>query len=70
MAKPLPLRVIEHVTAGILRSQRTREEAIRDAFKPAMREEFGYTVEDIAEAAGLTRERIYQIVKENSRGAA
>jgi DNA-directed RNA polymerase sigma subunit (sigma70/sigma32) len=41
-----------------------RDEAIRDAFSHEDRREFGYTVEDIAEAAGLTRERIYQIVKE------
>lgn len=27
-----------------------------------------YTVSDIAEAAGLSRERIYQIVKETSEG--
>jgi hypothetical protein len=61
-----PLRVIQHATAGLLRSQCTREQAIRDAFSPELRREYGYTIDDIAEAAGLSRQRIYQLAAENA----
>jgi plasmid maintenance system antidote protein VapI len=33
-------------------------------FDPDNRSEYGYTVDDVAEAAGLSRARIYQIVNE------
>lgn len=41
---------------------------MRDAIVAAFTEREGHTVEDIAKAAGVTRERVYQIVKEDRDG--
>jgi DNA-directed RNA polymerase sigma subunit (sigma70/sigma32) len=50
---------------GSARKRRDRgEQDLRANVVYAFNHRDGYTVEDIAEAAGLTRERIYQIVKE------
>jgi hypothetical protein len=60
-----PLREITSAVADIRRAKRRRDEAIRAAFPRAVREVFGLTVDDIAEAAGLTsKQRVYQIVEE------
>ena len=45
-------------------AERDRDAAIREAFAQSNRKRYGYTVDDIAEAAGLSRARVYQIVKE------
>jgi DNA-directed RNA polymerase sigma subunit (sigma70/sigma32) len=64
MATNPALHLVARKAARISDAERERDEAIRAAFSLTDRHLFGYTVEDIAEAAGLTRERIYQIVKE------
>jgi hypothetical protein len=67
--KAAPLRDIENVVRTIAEHEALRDRTIKTAFSLDLRRGHGYTVDDIAEAAGLTRERIYQIVKEGS-GAA
>jgi DNA-directed RNA polymerase sigma subunit (sigma70/sigma32) len=60
------------VISAVARKRALRDRAeldLRRAIKAAFDSRNGYTVEDIAKAAGLTRERIYQVVKENPRGA-
>lgn len=54
------LRDITNARARIERAQNDMRAAIVAAFENRQ----GHTVDDIAHAAGLTRERIYQIVKE------
>jgi DNA-directed RNA polymerase sigma subunit (sigma70/sigma32) len=59
-----PLHGVTLAVRQVKRAEIERDFQIRNAFDPALRQRHGYTVEDIAKAADLTRERIYQIVKE------
>lgn len=54
------IRRVAAARARVERDQQQLRQAIVDAFEGRT----GHTVEDIAAAAGLTRERVYQIVKE------
>lgn len=57
---PPRLREIARLRARIERDRQALLTAIVDAYQH--RE--GFTVKEVAEAAGVTRERVYQIVKE------
>jgi hypothetical protein len=58
------LKHIARQTKRIQEAEQGRDEMIREAFLARRRKHYGYTVDDIAEAAGLSRPRIYQIVEE------
>ena len=62
-----PVRKVKSARREVTGAQARLRLAIVEAFKS--RDVYRCTVEDIAEAAGLTRERVYQIVKEEDRGA-
>jgi AcrR family transcriptional regulator len=55
-----PIGDVRRARANVERSQARLREAIVAAFNDRQ----GYTVDDIAEAAGLTRQRVYQLVRE------
>lgn len=56
------LMAIERARLAVEREQQDLNDAIHAAF--ANREASGWTVTDIAQAAGLSRPRIYQMVKD------
>lgn len=58
-----PITDVRRARTGVERSQVKLREAIVAAFNDRQ----GYTVDDIAEAAGLTRQRVYQLVQEANR---
>lgn len=64
---PWPLLMVSKGVEKIANAETFRDEKIRFAFDSEQRAEYGYTVDDIAEAAGLSRQRIYQIVGEAER---
>jgi predicted transcriptional regulator len=60
MATSEPLRHVASARRRVTDSERALRVAIHAAFHGRQ----GYTVDDIAESAGLTRQRVYQIVRE------
>ncbi len=59
-ATPEQIRRVLRARQAVLTSERVLREEIRGAFY----DRAGFTVEDIALAAGLTKQRVYQIVRE------
>lgn len=57
----LILKHIARQTQRMIDAEQGRDEMIREAFVPRRRIAYDYTVDDIAKAAGLTRQRVYQI---------
>lgn len=61
---PQPLKIVRRASDRLTQAEQQRDSLIREAFEPWCRRQYGYTVDDIAEAAGLSRPRVYQIVNE------
>jgi predicted transcriptional regulator len=57
-----PIAEVRRARAGVDRAQ----ERLREAIVAAFHDRQGRTVDEIAEAAGLTRQRVYQIAQERS----
>jgi hypothetical protein len=61
---------LRRLVETISRQERQRDRLIRQAFDPERRRALGYTIDDIGEAADLSRQRIYQIAGDSEAGQA
>lgn len=59
-----PIAEVKRARAAVERDQ----ERLRAAIVAAFNDRQGHTVDEIAEAAGLTRQRVYQLAQEARRG--
>ena len=64
---PDPIKRVAAARSRVTDSERALRVAITQAFNDRSA---GHTVEDIAQAAGLTKQRIYQIAREENPDAS